>query len=388
MLNLKWIKPFVSAITLSAFFFSCSWFSLLAIISIYLTNVLNLSAMLTATIMMVTSIASKLTRLMISALFDRLAPHYVIALSASIISVSCLVLAITTNTSFVVLAILGFGIAYGSTSMVLRTLTGVIRDNKQRAEKFVQLSVITNLASMVAPLACVSLYEGVSVRAPFILNALIMLFLASISLFKASWPKLPPQQPWLDALKQQIKSKNIFILFILTILCWTIYSQLFSALPLYVEQQLGSTKDVGYLLSFNALLSVILASPVHKITLRFCLSTHHIIIISLLLHALGSLSIHFSSSNHAIYFSLLIWTMGELLLIPTLQSILAGSVDGELLVSVTAINAIAMGLGEGFGSFLGVILTRETHISFLVFSGISIITLLYAWHYRRYLASW
>ncbi|CCP08020.1 hypothetical protein BN440_3015 [Erwinia amylovora MR1] len=207
VLNLKWIKPFVSAITLSAFFFSCSWFSLLAIISIYLTNVLNLSAMLTATIMMVTSIASKLTRLMISALFDRLAPHYVIALSASIISVSCLVLAITTNTSFVVLAILGFGIAYGSTSMVLRTLTGVIRDNKQRAEKFVQLSVITNLASMVAPLACVSLYEGVSVRAPFILNALIMLFLASISLFKASWPKLPPQQPWLDALKQQIKSK-------------------------------------------------------------------------------------------------------------------------------------------------------------------------------------
>lgn len=343
--------------------------------------------MLTATIMMVTSIASKLTRLMVSALFDKLAPHYVIALSASVISVSCLVLAITTNTTFVVLAILGFGIAYGSTSMVLRTLAGIIRDNKQRAEKFVQLSVITNLASMVAPLACVSLYEGVSVRAPFILNAFIMLLLAFISLFKASWPKLPPQQPWLHALKQQIRSKNIVILFILTILCWTIYSQLFSALPLYVEQQLGSAKDVGYLLSFNAILSVILASPIHKLTLRFCLSTHHIIIISLLLHALGSFFIHFSSSNHTIYFSLLIWTMGELLLIPTLQSTLAGSVDGELLVSVTAINAIAMGLGEGFGSFLGVMLTRETHISFLVFSGISIISLLYAWHYRRYLSS-
>ncbi|GKW42586.1 hypothetical protein KP17_09420 [Pectobacterium parvum] len=377
MLSLTWYRERVSSYSLNAFLFSYSWFAILAILALYLSNTLALSSTLTALLIMTASVGAKVTRLIISPFIDVLPPQKSAALAAAVMGTSCLLLAVTHLVPLLFVAVLGYGVSYGSNSLLLRAIAGATEDERKRATLFVQLSIIANLASMLAPLVSIILFSKFSPVLPFYCTSMVMYALSLWIYFKNELPPLPVQNSWLTSLKYQIANKALQQFFFLTLLCWMIYSQLFSALPLYAQQLLNRTEDIGFLLSFNAILSVFLAPKLQRIFMQNHISNRQIIFFSLLMHAIGSLGLHFSQTLVHLYLSLTLWTLGELLLIPTLQTLLSGMTEKGMLVSVMAVNSIAMGLGEGIGGFLGVWLTRNTSWGFVFFSALSLFTALY-----------
>jgi len=378
MSSLTSFKHGMTTISADSFLFSFTYFMTLSILAFYMDRFLGLSSLETASIIMVSSIGSKVTRLLISPFLDLIAPAYVVSLSALVMSISCMMIALSQHYLVLLCSIGAFGIAYGTNSILIRAVAGATEDAHQRASVFVRLSVITNLASMLAPLIAIYLYNHLSPKLPFIIASLTMLCFSLWVLWARDiWPTLEAQKKWTQALRDQIHDKTLRHYFLLTALCWMIYSQLFTSLPLHVNSLLGSTSPFGYLLTFNAVLSIVLAPRLQALFTRYNVSAFQTLCFSLVAHAAGSLWLNYAANQTDLYLALFIWTLGELLLIPTLQSCISGYVAKNILVSVLAINSVAMGIGEGMGGFLGIYLVKNSPYCFLIFSVLTLLTLVY-----------
>ncbi len=277
----------------------------------------------------------------------------------------------------VTLAIALYGVAYGTNSILIRSIVGSEEQSSIRAEWFVHLSVLTNIASLFGPLIALYSYSNISPKMPFFM-AFVAMILFAIYTFSARRSFILPhaQKSWTAALIAQKKDIRIYHFFALTVLSWGIYSQLFTSLTIKINQ-LSSPQQVGNFLSFNAGLCIIFAPLLQKIINQKSVSPFSVICASLLFHSIGFMLMHFSENLIELYGSMAVWTLGEFLLIPTLQSSLSGMVDKGILVSVLAINSIAMGMGEGIGGFVGIFLIKNTDLCFLIFSAISLMTLAY-----------
>jgi MFS family permease len=374
----------MTTISADSFLFSFTYFMTLSILAFYMDSFLGLSSLETASIVMISSIGSKVTRLLISPFLDFISPALVVSLSALVMSISCLMIAMSQQYLVLLCSIGAFGIAYGTNSILIRAVAGATEDAHQRAAVFVRLSVITNLASMLAPLLAIYLYNHISPRLPFIIASLTMLCFSFLVLWaRDNWPTLVAQKKWTQALRDQINDKTLRHYFVLTALCWMIYSQLFTSLPLHVNHLLGSTSQFGYLLTFNAVLSIVLAPRLQAIFTRYSINAFQTLSFSLVAHAAGSLWLYHAGSQTELYLALFIWTLGELLLIPTLQSCISGYAAKNILVSVLAINSVAMGIGEGVGGFLGIYLIKNSNYCFLIFCGLTLLTLVYVVVYKQ-----
>lgn len=371
-------KNSTTTVSVDSFLFSFTWFMSLSILALYLDLFLGLSALETASIIMVSSIGSRVTRLLISPFLDTMAPAYIACLSALVMSLSCAILALSQQYLVLLCAISFFGVAYGTNSILIRAVAGATEDSHQRAAIFVRLSVITNMASMLAPLIALYLFNHLSPRLPFIIaSALMFCFSLIVLCGRKHWPELAAQKKWLHALREQLHDATLRHYFLLTALCWMIYSQLFTALPLQVNKVLGTTSPFGFLLTFNAIISIVLAPRLQTLFSRYNIKAFQTICFSLAAHAAGSLWLHYATTLSELYMALFIWTLGELLLIPTLQSCVSGYATKNILVSVLAINSVAMGIGEGAGGFLGIYLIKNSGYCFLIFCILTLLTLAY-----------
>ncbi|HCD2061186.1 TPA: MFS transporter [Serratia marcescens] len=380
-------KNGMATISVDSFLFSFTYFMTLAILALYMDAYLGLTALETASIVMVSSIGAKVTRLLISPFLDVMPPAYVVSLSALVMSLSCLMIALSQQYLVLLCAIGTFGIAYGTNSILIRAVAGATENAHQRAAIFVRLSVITNLASMLAPLIAIYLYNHVSPRLPFLIASALMFCFALVVVWgRAFWPTLAAQKKWTHALREQLQDATLRHYFLLTALCWMIYSQLFTSLPLQVNQLLDDTSQFGYLLTFNAMLSILLAPRLQALFTRHNINAFQTLCFSLIAHAAGSLWLHYATTQTELYLALFVWTLGELLLIPTLQSCISGYAAKDILISVLAINSVAMGIGEGAGGFLGIYLIKNSGYCFLIFSVLTLFTLGYVIAFRALFA--
>lgn len=371
-------KNSMSLMTIDSFLFSFTYFMTLSILALYMDAFLGLSALETGSIIMVSSIGSKVTRLLISPFLDLITPAYLVSLSAFTMSLSCITIALSQQYLPVLCAVGFFGIAYGSNSILIRAVAGATDNTHMRTAFFVRLSVITNLASMLAPLIAIYLYNHISPRLPFLVASFLM-FCFSLALLRSHelWPPLAAQKKWTHALREQLGDKTLRHYFLLTALCWMIYSQLFTSLPLHINQLMGSTSQFGYIMTFNGILSIMLAPRLQALFTHYKINTFQTLFFSLAAHAMGSLWLHYATTLTELYFAIFVWTLGELLLIPTLQSCISGYSAKNILISVLAINSIAMGIGEGLGGVLGIYLIKNSSYCFMIFFALTVLTLGY-----------
>jgi nitrate/nitrite transporter NarK len=192
----------MSLMTIDSFLFSFTYFMTLSILALYMDAFLGLSALETGSIIMVSSIGSKVTRLLISPFLDLITPAYLVSLSAFTMSLSCITIALSQQYLPVLCAVGFFGIAYGSNSILIRAVAGATDNTHIRTAFFVRLSVITNLASMLAPLIAIYLYNHISPRLPFLVASFLM-FCFSLALLRSHelWPPLAAQKKWTHALR-------------------------------------------------------------------------------------------------------------------------------------------------------------------------------------------
>lgn len=363
-------------VEISALTYSLCYFGLMSVFAIYVSEVLQFSATRTSVVIMTVGIGSKIARLLVAPLIDKLTPDKAAILGLYGLFISSVILGVSVNFYAVCLSAFLFSLCYGFNSMLVRTIIGLNNDDDQRTMLYIRLSVITNIASLFAPLVAIYLFENLSPIAPFYLISLMSGLLLILGSHRSvEWNQIPNQSSWLLSLRTQFVDITYIKYFIITFMCWFIYAQLFSSIPIYIHDMTGSSTSFSVILIINAVSVIVLSKCWQKLHKRFSLRHITAIEISLALHAAGYLGLHYSTTFPQACLSVLIWSAGEILLFPSLQSSIAGYSSKQTLVSVLIINSIAMGLGEGLGVFTGIMLLKTSDSCFMIFALFSILVM-------------
>ena len=153
-----------------------------------------------------------------------------------------------------------------------------------------------------------------------------------------------------------LRTPGVSYIFMLTIFSWIMYIQLFSTLPLLINNQLAATSFLGSLYATNTMLIVFFSIPINKYLLKFDIDAYAFIIMGFIFIGFGFILLYLLPALLSAYFSVALWTLGEILIIPSLSSSLSELTKGSERLHVFAFNGVAIGLGEGVGMYLGAVL--------------------------------
>lgn len=144
-----------------------------------------------------------------------------------------------------------------------------------------------------------------------------------------------------------------FVLFIQnTGWMWAVFAQLGIAVPLYASRVLGLQASIGLLFTISSLALIVLQVPVTRLlAARIHPMTAMALGAVLLGGGLGLVAL--SRSFIGLLGAMLVIVLGEMLVVPTSDSIVSAMARPEAIGAYFGMATLAWGLGEAFGAWLG-----------------------------------
>lgn len=147
------------------------------------------------------------------------------------------------------------------------------------------------------------------------------------------------------------KNKPFLVFSVTTILVWVIYIQLFLLLPLRASSIFENGKIVGPIWTITSLIVVFFQTFI----VRHIISKIHIIksiALGTLIMGFGIFLIGFSNSYFLLVLSAVIFIIGEMLTIPTVDSFTSELAEPTLIGAYFSVANIVFGIGTALGSFI------------------------------------
>lgn len=139
---------------------------------------------------------------------------------------------------------------------------------------------------------------------------------------------------------------------LVTVAAWALFAQLSISVPLYAREVLGLESSIGLLWTFTSLTVILIQFTVTRFaTARFSPMAAMGLGAALLGVGLGLVSL--VSSFGGLLAAVLVFILGEMLLMPTADSAVSSFASPEALGSYFGIATVAWGLGEGLGNLAG-----------------------------------
>jgi len=164
---------------------------------------------------------------------------------------------------------------------------------------------------------------------------------------KPQKPDLKVKSPWRDSL--------FLLILLLLLLMGIIFIQLFNTWPLYMRQHYGLAENrIGLLLAINALLIVLFELPlIHKMEGKNYLK---VMAIGALFLAVGFGILPFGSSYYFVVVTVIIWTIGEMLVFPLMAGFIANRATddnrGKYMGLFSLTFSLAFVLGPAIGGWI------------------------------------
>jgi MFS family permease len=133
------------------------------------------------------------------------------------------------------------------------------------------------------------------------------------------------------------------------------YTHMFSLLPIYVSENFGMAENqYSLILSVNAVIVVLFQYVVTKYTDHF--SPYSIIMGGAMLYVIGFLTVSFGSVLWHFMMSMVIITIGELMIMPTATTLVANLAPENMRARYLGLLALGYPIGSGLGPVVGGIL--------------------------------
>jgi MFS family permease len=139
---------------------------------------------------------------------------------------------------------------------------------------------------------------------------------------------------------------------VVSIFIWALYAQLALALPLRATEILPEPKNVALIWAINSLIVISLQGLITKRIID-CLHPLTALGFGVLIVGLGVGSLYFSSSFIHLVISGAIFVVGEMLILPTIDSTVSQLSKAELIGLFFALATVVSGIGEAGGKFVG-----------------------------------
>lgn len=343
----------------SNFFSNLCFFSILAILALYFSVDCHFSASYSGMLMFFVVISSRMGRVILLPFLKEYKAKTALLISSILMCVGYFALYFSKIKWLMFIAFFILGVGYGCNSVYVRSFVGISTSSSNKTKlSYVNLSVLTNLSAALGALLAVYIFSYIGGEYVFLYASVLMLISAYIIyLYFECEESQNTTMKMRHALLFIWRTPGVSYIFIATILSWVMYIQLFSALPLLINNQLAVTPFLGSLYATNTMLIVFFSAPINKYLLRFEIDVYTFIIIGFIFIGCGFILLYLLPTLLSAYFSVALWTLGEILIIPSLNSSLSELTKGAERLHVFAFNGVAIGLGEGAGMYIGTMLT-------------------------------
>lgn len=160
-------------------------------------------------------------------------------------------------------------------------------------------------------------------------------------------PIVPP-----NSYLQIIRNKSFVIFALVSILVWAIYSQLSLLLPLRATAVLPNGKIVGTIWTVTSIVVIIFQSIVSKYVLQK-INPFSSLMFGVLFLGAGLFSIGLSYNFLHLTLSAVVFLIGEMLMLPTTDSLTSQLANPELIGAYFSIASLISGVGTALGNFAG-----------------------------------
>ncbi|MBY6038243.1 MFS transporter [Fictibacillus nanhaiensis] len=286
-------------------------------------------------------------------LADRTGRRFIISLGAFIRAAGLLGFAYFSSYPFVLLTAAVSGLGLGLNAPSTKAFISSLVKEDMRSTAFSLRGIFANMGMALAGLTVFALFTGHS-RLIFITAAVIYLSASAIS-----WFFLPAgcgdehcgQVKWKDY-KQALRNIPFLVFIAATIFVWALYVQFALVLPLRAENVLANGKDISIIWTINSVTVILVQTVVTKNIIRHIHPLTSVGLGSICIGlSLGSL--FFANTLFFFVFAGLVFIIGEMLLMPTLDTAISQLAVARFLGMFFGLASVFTGIGEAAGNFIG-----------------------------------
>lgn len=339
------------------------YFALVPVLPVLLREVRELSAVQVGAALVVFTVAARAGSLLVAPLLHLARRAQVLLAAPALTGLSAAVLALGPPLPLLLVCLATAGLGVSVNGLVVRVYLAESQSGDgRRMRSFALLNVALNLAGAAGPLLGTTLYDR---SAPGrVLGTVAALYalavLASLPVLRAaggsgidSGRRFSPRA-YARVLR---RSPELRRLLLVTVLGWAHYAQLFSALPLYLFRTVERRALIGTVFVTGAVLIVAFQLLVTKAVSRRIeggVPVDRVLLAGVGLFPCSFLLVGVSGGRLAVlYPAIAVFTLGEILFTPLVDTALARHGEAEGFVAVFAGKQVTVAIGESVGAFLG-----------------------------------
>jgi len=339
------------------------YFALVPVLPVLLREVRQLGAVQVGAALVVFTVAARAGSLLVAPLLHLVSRGTVLLCAPALTGLSAAVLALGPPMPVLLLGLATAGLGVSVNGLVIRVhLAERETGDGRRLRSFALLNVALNLAGAVGPLLGTTLYDP---DAPArVLGTVAALYAVAVLV---SLPVLRSAgRTGIDSGRRFSfrayarvvrRSPELRRLLLVTVLGWALYAQLFSALPLFLFRTVEQRALIGTVFVLGAVLIVTCQLPVTRaVTARMERGTpvERVLMAGIALFPCSFLLVGVSGGRLAVlYPAIAVFTLGEILFTPLVDTALARHGESEGYVAVFAGKQVTVAIGESVGAFLG-----------------------------------
>lgn len=368
---------------------NAGYFMVLPFIGLYLTSKLSFSVFQTGVILTILTIC-QWSMGFFSGIFSDKYGHKLMILLGVLIRIIGFLLFILPK-SFIIFILAAFLIGTGGAmySISSKALLVTISDT-EKATVFALRSTAVNMGAAIGPLLGWYLFKT-SFLLTFIITAgahvifLLLILKHLVNIEKAITDKSKPNI--FKNFSLVVKDRNILFFFLLCIIFWTLYNQLYFTIPLIIKDQYNISSDLGIFFTINSVMIICFQYIIIK-KASAKLSELGIITLGIILLSLSFCIPIIGNHYYAMYGFIIFFTFAEILIIPTIDTYTGSYAKPALLSSYLGFISISGGIGGLLGNtFGGTIYTylkknEDVWTIWFVFLSIAVILLLLIIRYK------
>lgn len=314
-------------------------------------------------------------------MFDRFSKRITL-ISGYVIAVICLSIMAFHHTwpSFAfILAILGFGMGLSYTA--INGYTAYVAEQARGDSRIIfnNMYLAANMGIAVGSTAVGFIFSH-SIRLTFLLPAIIFAISVVIVLFRGNIldsyrVKHEEKREKVDIVESDPKKiignarfmLNLVIISAAVFLVWVGYSQWDSNMSVYMLDQGLTTKDYGLVFTVNAGSLLVIQPVVNRFISRIFKLLKHQLTLGIVIMALSFLLLPNAHTFPEFIFSMLILTVGESMVFPTIPALLSKLSTSKNRGTMQSIYSIFGSLGRAVGPYVGsIIITSLSYTSLFV----------------------
>ena len=214
-----------------------------------------------------------------------------------------------------------------------------------------------NLAASIAPVIFNSLRLNASPQAPFGVAALILCASLLISLrIRSEVPHIYSETRFLHAAAKLLSNPRYLLVLFFVASGWALNTQKFSATPLFISMALSHPEYVGLAVAVQSLIGLFVSLPMGSFIRARNIKSGAVLSTCFLFYAAGYGLIALAPNLAGLWCGLICWSLGESLLMPQLNTLIAEYTQAEHRLAGFSLAAAAIGIGEAVGNASGVAL--------------------------------